>query len=172
MTPAERQAALAVAERETPGDADMARFYVTDSPYSAFHTEESAMLPKHVAGDFPFAFLRRDVADAYADAAYAMGVAAHEQTAREKILRRTAESDQAYATVRELRSKLEEAEARATAAEARVNDFVVAILDEGYSAADSLGFVQVGESTHQANAPNMIEYARAIRAADAAKGAG
>lgn len=115
MTPAERAAALAAAVAASPEPGlpcEEPRFRIDTSPYSAFCTEDLSKVPEHTTDGYPSVAIRKDVADAYADSAYAMGVAAHEQTAREKILRRTAESDQAYATVRELRSKLEEAEAR------------------------------------------------------------
>lgn len=168
MTPAERAAALAAAVAASPEPGlpcEEPRFRIDTSPYSAFCTEDLSKVPEHTTDGYPSVAIRKDVADAYADAAYAMGVAAHEQTAREKILRRTAESDQAYATVRELRSKLEEAEARATAAEARASNLRDALMSARAEAGE--GYYE--DSGHAARAWDAAD--NALRADDAAKGA-
>ena len=73
------------------------------------------------------------------------------------------------AALAHLATRAAEAEGRAERAEARVRDFVTTILDYGYSEADGLGYVVVGDGDDPDDLPNLIEYARQIRKEDAEK---
>ena len=75
----------------------------------------------------------------------------------------------AHIALAHLATRAAEAEGRAERAEARVRDFVTTILDYGYSEADGLGYVVVGDGDDPDDLPNLIEYARQIRKEDAEK---